>query len=76
MGIGTYSQKTFQSEPMKIRKNILALQILVTHFFTHSKKIGRAYFEIDKENEKKMFENRREEKFYNKRLMTFLKRIS
>ena len=52
MGIGTYSQKAFQSEPIKIRKNILALQILVIHFFTPSKKIGRAYFEIDKENEK------------------------
>ena len=52
MGIGTYSQKNFQSEPIKIRKNILALQILVIHFFTHSKKIGRAYFEIGKENEK------------------------
>ena len=52
MGIGTYIQKAFQSEPIKIRKNILALQILVIHFFTHSKKIGKAYFEIDKENEK------------------------
>ena len=52
LGIGTYSQKTFQSEPIKIRKNVLALQILVIAFFKHSKKIGKAYFEIAKQNEK------------------------
>ena len=56
LGIGTYSQKTFQSEPITIRKNVLALQILVIHFFKHNKKIGKAYFEIDKQNEKPRFE--------------------
>ena len=52
LGIGTYSQKRFQSEPTKIRKNVLALQTVVIHYSKHSKKIGRAYFEIDRQNEK------------------------
>ena len=55
LGIGTHSQKRFQSEPIKFRKNLLALQIVVIHFSKHSKKIGRAYFEIDKQNEKTCF---------------------
>ena len=55
LGIGTYSQKRFQSEPIKIRKNVLALQAVVIHYSKHNKKIGRAYFEIDKQNEKTCF---------------------
>ena len=47
LGIGT--------QPIKIRKNVLALQIVVIHFSKHSTKIGRVYFEIDKQNEKTCF---------------------
>lgn len=42
----------FQNEPIKDKKNVHVLQIEVIHFFKHSKKIGRAYFEIDEQNKK------------------------
>ena len=64
LGIGTHSQKRFQSEPIKIRKNVLALQIVVIHFSKHSKKIGRAYFEIDKQKEKICFKIEEKINFY------------
>ena len=49
---GHTARKRFRASPLKIKRNFLALQILVIHFFKHSKKIGRTYFEIDKQNEK------------------------
>ena len=55
LGTGTHSQKRFQNESIKIGKNVLVLQIVVIHFCKHSTKIGRAYLEIDKQNEKTCF---------------------
>ena len=56
--LGHTARKRFRASPLKIKRNFLALQILVIHFFKHSIKIGRAYFEIDKQNGKTLWKTK------------------